>query len=204
MSFGAGLTPVALVALQGEGTTSRLVLVGNDLTGPLVAVARRAGDGRLTARLSLSPTLLARDAVAAQDPSGDPLLVIVAADPAAGTIHLLSLDPVSGAQAAAFPLANLAAVTALAHLADVGGGPATDVAVLGTAADGTLVATVADPLTGSLLAAPEFPTGYLTEALASLGPGGALAALGRAVGDGSVLTLRHAATGAPLASYPIP
>jgi SpoIID/LytB domain protein len=204
MSFGADLTPAALVALPGEDAASRLVLVGNDSSGTLVAVARRAGDGRLTARLSLSPTLLARDAVAAEDPGGNPLLVIVAADPAAGTIHLLSLDPVSGAQAASFPLANLAAVATLARLADVGGGPATDVAVLGTAADGTLVATVADPLTGSLLAAPEFPGGYLTEALASLGPGGALAALGRAVGDGSVLTLRHAATGAPLASYPIP
>jgi len=142
--------------------------------------------------------------VAADDPGGSPLLVIVAADPGAGTVHLLSLDPVSGARAAAFPLANLAAVTALARLADVGGGPATDVAVLGAAADGTLVATVADPLTGSLLAAPEFPAGYLTDTLAALGPGGALAALGRATGDGSVLTLRHAVTGAPLASYPIP
>jgi hypothetical protein len=76
--------------------------------------------------------------------------------------------------------------------------------VLGTAADGTLVATVADPLTGSLLAAPQFPAGYLTDDLVSLGTGGALAALGRATGNGSVLTVRHAATGAPLASYPIP
>ena len=143
--------------------------------------------------------------MAAAGPGGDPLLVIVAADPAAGTIHLLSLDPVSGAQAADLPPGQPGRRRRrLARLADVGGGPATDVAVLGTAPDGTLVATVADPLTGSLLAAPEFPAGYLTDDLASLGPGGALAALGRAVGDGSVLTLRHAATGAPLASYPIP
>jgi len=204
MSFGVGLTPAALVALPGEDGASSLVLVGNDPSGALVAVARRAGDGRLTARLSLSPTLLARDAVAADDPGGNPLLVIVAADPIAGTTHLLSLDPVAGAQVAAFPLANLAAAVTLAPLADVGGGPATDVAVLGTAADGTLVATVADPLTGSLLAAPEFPAGYLTDALAALGPGSALAALGRAAGEGSVLTLRHAVTGAPLASYPVP
>ena len=70
--------------------------------------------------------------------------------------------------------------------------------------DGTLVATVVDPLTGSLLAAPEFPGGYLTDDLVALGPGGALAALGRATGDDSMLTLRHAVTGAPLASYPIP
>lgn len=204
MSFRSGLTPAALVALPSEGAEARLVLVGNDDAGALVAVVRRAGDGRLTARLRLSPTLLARDATAATTSEGDSLLVIAAADPADGTVRLLSLDPVSGAQAASFPLTNLAAASALARLSDVGGGPATDVAVLGTAADGTLVATVVDPITGSLLAAPEFPTGYLTDTLASLGPGGALAALGRAIGDGSVLTLRHVVTGAPLASYPIP
>jgi len=128
----------------------------------------------------------------------------VAADRAAGTVSLLSLDPVRGPQVSLFPLANLVTGRALARLGDVGGGPATDVAVLGTASDGTLVATVADPLTGALLAAPEFPAGYPTDDLVTLGPGGALAALGRAVGDGSVLTLRHAATGALLASYPVP
>ena len=203
VSFGSTLAPAALAVLPGDEEGSRLVLVGNDATGALVAVARRTADGRLAARLSLSPTLLARDAVAAAGPGGDPLLVIVATDPADGTVHLIGLDPVTGAQAATFPLANLTEARRLAPLADVGGGPSTDVAVLGTAIDGALVATVADPLTGSLLAAPEFPGGYLTDDLAALGPGGALAALGRATGDGSVLTLRHAVTGAPLASYPI-
>ncbi len=203
VGFGRALTPAALVVLPGEAG-ARLVLVGDDAEGALFAVARRAADGRLAARLRLSSTLAAIDAVAASAPDGDPLLVIVAADRGDGAVYLMSLDPLSGAQAAIFPIANLAAGRAAASLGDVGGGPATDVAVLGTAPDGTLVATVADPLTGSLLAAPQFPAGYLTDDLVSLGPGGALAALGRATGDGSVLNLRHAATGAPLASYPIP
>jgi len=62
---------------------------------------------------------------------------------------------------------------------------------------------VADPLTGSLLSAPEFPGGYLTDDLVALRPGGVLAALGRAPGDGSILSLRHSASGAALATYPI-
>ena len=204
VGFGTTITPAALVVLPAEDGGSRLVLVGNDSEGTLFAVARRAGDGRLVARLRLSSTLAAVDAVATAAAGGGPLLAIVAADRSDGVVYLVSLDPVSGAQAAVFPLANLAEARAVARLADVGGGPSADVAVLGTTADGTLVATVADPLTGSLLAAPEFPAGYPTDDLVSLGPGGALAALGRAPGDGSVLTLRHAATGASLGSYPVP
>ncbi len=204
VGFGTALTPAALVVLPGDEGGSRLVLVGNDADGALFAVARRAGDGRLAASLRLSSTLVAIDAVATAAPGGDPLLAIVAADRVDGSVYLVSLDPVSGAQAASFPLANLAEARAVARLGDVGGGPAADVAVLGTAADGTLVAVVTDPLTGSLLAAPEFPAGHLTDGLAGLGPGGALAALGRATGGDSVLTLRHAVTGASLGSYSIP
>ncbi|MFH1329918.1 MAG: SpoIID/LytB domain-containing protein [Actinomycetota bacterium] len=203
VGFGRTIVPAALAVLPGDGGGSRLVLVGNNAAGALVAVARRTADGHLAARLRLSPSLVPRDA-AAVGPGGDPLLVIVATDPANGTVRLISLAPVTGARAATFLLANLTEALRLAPLTDAGGGPATHVAVLGTATDGAQVATVADPLTGTLLAAPEFPDGYLTDDLVALGPGGALAALGRATGDRSVLTLRHAVTGAPLASYPIP
>jgi SpoIID/LytB domain protein len=202
VTFASDLDPVSLVALPG-GAYDRIAVVGRDASGALVAIARRAAGGRLAVRLTLSPTLVPVDAIAVAGPGGDLMLVVVAADAATGTVQVFGLDPVSGAQKAAFSVSNLAAARAAAPLGDVGGGPAADMAILGTAGDGTVIATVIDPLTGSLLAAPEFPGGYLTDGLVALGPGGPLAALGRAPGDASVLVVRHAVTGAPLAIFPV-
>jgi hypothetical protein len=202
VTFASDLDPVSLVALPG-GAYDRIAVVGRDASGALVAIARRAAGGRLAVRLTLSPTLVPVDAIAVAGPGGDLMLVVVAADAATGSVQVFGLDPVSGAQKAAFSVSNLAAARAAAPLGDVGGGPAADMAILGTAGDGTVIATVIDPLTGSLLAAPEFPGGYLTDGLVALGPGGPLAALGRAPGDASVLVVRHAVTGAPLAIFPV-
>jgi len=204
MGFGRDLADAVLVVLTGEDGASRLMLVGNDVSGEIVAVARRAADGRRAGRLSLSLILTAVDAAVTPGPAGEVLLAVLAADPAEGTVHLVSLDPDAGSPAAVLPLTNLATARALVPLSGTAGAPSAAVAVLGTAADGTLLATVADPIEGRMLAAPEFPGGYLTDDLVALGPGGALAALGRAAHQASVLTLRHALTGAPLASWPVP
>ena len=202
LAFGRSLDPAALVALPQE-SGSLVALVGNNTSGSLRALVRDADDGRLTRRLNLSASFAAVDAEAVLAPDGAPRLVVLAADPEAGTVHLLTADPVQGGPPLDFLLANLVEGRALARLGDIGGGPGIDVAALGVAADGTVVAAVADPISANLLAAPEFPGGYLTDDLIALRPGATLAALGRAAGDGSVLTLRHPATGAALGSIAV-
>lgn len=201
--FGATLDPVALVAVPPGPRGPHLVLVGHDGAGVLRSVARNT-DGRLARNLGLSTVLAAREAAVVAGPDGQSLLVVTATRPATGRVSLIVVDPISGTGRTTYPVANLAEARALAALPQAPGAASGTVAVLGSAHDGALVATVVDPLTGNLLSAPEFPAGYLTDHLVALGPGGALAALGRATGDGSVLTLRHAVTGARLASIPVP
>jgi SpoIID/LytB domain protein len=199
IGFGRGLSPTGLAVIPAADGGSHLALIGNDSGGTGRVVIRDAGDGRLVRRFGLASGLVARDFVALRGPGGSPVLVALATDAASGTVRLIAADAVTGSVLASFPVANLVAAFDIEALADLGGGASADVAVLGRASDGTVVATVVDPFTGSLLSAPEFPGGYLIDDLAALG-GGNLAVLARTEGDGSLLAVRGTTTG----SFPVP
>jgi SpoIID/LytB domain protein len=199
--FGRAVDPVALAVVPASADGPRLAVIGRG-AGGLRAVVRSL-DGRLVTRMRLSETLEARDAAVVAGSGGRFLLAVAAASPA-GEVSLIVADPVSGKGRRTFAVANLTEVRDLAALPRKAGSRWGTVALLGTAGDGTLVATVADPRTGSLLAAPEFPGAYPADEVAVLGAGGVLAALSRAPGDGSMVFLRHAVSGIDLGGFPVP
>jgi len=92
----------------------------------------------------------------------------------------------------------------LEALADLGGGPSRDVAVLGRAPGGAARAVVLDPVTGAVLATAQLAAGYTADDLASLIGSGDLATLGHVEAGDSLVTVRRAATGAEVSSFTVP
>jgi len=93
-----------------------------------------------------------------------------------GGVRLVTADPATGGVVASFPVAGLGSALDLEALADLGGGPSRDVAVLGRAPGGRARAVILDPLTGAVLATPRLSAGYAVDDLAALIDSGSLAA----------------------------
>ena len=204
VGFGPALSPAALAVFPGSDGSSLLAVLGNAGNGELQVEVRRAADRTLVRMVVLAADLAAADLVALSRPGGGPLLVAVGTGGAGDPVRLITADPATGGVVASVPVPGLSSARDLEALADLGGGPSRDVAVLGRGPGDTARAVVLDPLTGAVLADPMFFAGRPADDLASLISGGQLAALGQAETGRSMVTVRRAATGAEVFSFTVP
>ncbi|HSQ36992.1 MAG TPA: SpoIID/LytB domain-containing protein [Acidimicrobiia bacterium] len=204
VGFGRGLDPAALAVFSDTGGGRLLGVLGNAATGQLQMSVRRAADGTRVRTVTLATGLAAADLVALARAGSGPLLVAVGNAPGSGGVRLVAADPATGAVVASFVIAGLGSAQDLEALADLGGGPSRDVAVLGRGPGGAARAVVLDPVTGAVLATPQLSAGYTAYDLASLIGSGDLAALGRLEAGDSLVTVRRAATGAEVSSFTVP
>jgi len=167
--------------MAGTEAGPLLILAGNNDEGTARAVARHT-DGTLQRRLELAPGLIVEDAVVLAGPDDAPVLVVVADNPASGTVRLVAADLAAGA-ITPFRVANLAAAATSRPSPTSAAGPRRR-RHPGHSRRRRRGGRGSRPPQRNLLAAPEFPGGYLTDRLLALGPGYGLAALGRAAGTG--------------------
>ena len=202
--FGRDLDPAALAVFSDTSGSWLLGVLGNQGTGELQVSVRRAADGTRVHTMSLGFGLTATGLVALSPTGVGPMLVAVGTLPASAGVRLITADPATGVVVASYLVAGLASAQDLEALADLGGGPSEDVAVLGRGPGGATRAVILDPITGTVLATAELSAGYAADDLASLIGSGHLAALGRAGAGGSLVTVRRAATGTEVASFTVP
>jgi SpoIID/LytB domain protein len=204
--FGTKIIPAALETLPNIGRTSapEVVVLGKNTSGDMQWVIRDAATGGLIRTKSMGIPFTPIDIELVQLPGRrNPSLVSLVRASSGVPIRLNTSDALTGITISRVSIRNLASASDLKILANLGGGTAPDVAILGTATDGSSVASVIDPISGKMLSAPEFPSGYEVWDLSIVPGGKRLAAFGISAA-GSVVKLREALSGVLVGSMPIP